>query len=95
MFVSHSFKIDYIMSLMLNQDDVEKGLTHIDSKSSPGYCGILTSIFSANANKLSLLITSLFNLCLESGKISSNRKTALVRPYYKIKGSKHDPDRQI
>ena len=77
---------------MFNQDDVKKGLSQIDSKSSPGYCGIPASIFSATANELSLPITSLFNLCLDSGKIPSDWKIALVRPNYKGKGSKQDPD---
>ena len=77
---------------MFNQNDLKKGLSQIDSKSSPGYCGIPASIFSATANELSLPITSLFNLCLDSGKIPSDWKIALVRPNYKGKGSKQDPD---
>ena len=53
---------------MFNQDDVKKGLSQIDSKSSPGYCGNSASILSATANELSLPITSFFNLCLDSGQ---------------------------
>ena len=76
----------------LNQDDVKKGLSPIDSKRSTGYCGILACIFSATADELSLKITSLFNLCLDFGKITSDWKIALVRPNYNGKGSNQDPD---
>ena len=78
---------------MFNQDYVKKGLSQIDSKSSPGYCGIPANIFSATANDLSPSITSLSNLCLDSGKIPSDWKISLVRPNYKGKGSKQDPDK--
>ena len=50
------------------------------------------SIVTSTANELSIPIISLVNLCLESGKIPSDWKTALVRSHYKGKGSKHDPD---
>ena len=76
----------------INIENVKKSLSQTDSKCSPGYCGIPCIIFSEAADELKAPITNLFNLCLESGKIPSDWKIALVRPLYKGKGCKQDVD---
>ena len=37
-------------------------------------------------------LTRLFNLCLEKSVIPQDWKTAIVRPHYKGKGNRLDPD---
>ena len=50
-----------------------------------GYFDIPASILSATAHELSLTITSLFDLFLDSGLIPCDWKIALIRPNYKVK----------
>ena len=75
-----------------NVTDVSKSLSQIDPKSSPGYCGIPSKVFKAAADELKIPITALFNLCIETNRIPSDWKIALVRPHYKGKGEKQDSE---
>ena len=69
----------------ISDTDVKKSLSQIDPKSSPGYCGIPSKNFRSACDKLTLPMTALFNLCIETNRIQSDWKIALVRPHYKGK----------
>ena len=74
-----------------NATDVTKSLSQIDPKSSRGYCGFPSKVFKAAADKLKFPITALFNLCIETNRIPSDWKIALLRPF-KGKGEKQDSE---
>ena len=73
--------------------DGSKSLSQIVPKSSPGYCDIPSKVFKAATDDLKVPITTfLSNLCIETSRIPSYWKIALVRPHYKGKGEKQDSE---
>lgn len=73
-------------------EEVSKRFSQIDRSSGTGVVDIPAFVFRESSEALKEPITYLFNLCLTEGKLPNDWKITLVRPHYKGKGEKLDPD---
>ena len=76
--------------LPVTNEEVLALLKRLDKLSSPGNCGIPSSILKHCAEELSKPICSLFNLCVRNSEVPNDWKVAIVKPHYKGKGEKDD-----
>ena len=67
-------------------------MSKIDRKAGACISGIPSVIFRECSESLKEPLTFLFNRCLIDSEIPCEWKTAIVRPHYKGKGEKLDPD---
>ena len=66
---------------------VSKLIDKLDNKSGPGASKMPTKVIKRSSSHLSIILTNLFNYCIETKQIPLEWKEAFVTPLYKKKGS--------
>jgi hypothetical protein len=74
----------------ISASTVEKQLATISPSSAAGISGIPTKIIHSSSDSFVIILTKLFNKCVNEASIPSDWKIATVTPLYKKKGSNLD-----
>ena len=72
--------------------EIERGILKLKNSKSPGIDGIKNEYIKLAKSKMTPVYVSLFNLILRSGAIPEQWSIAKIKPIYKNKGDRNDPD---
>ena len=72
--------------------EIERGVLKLKNSKSPGIDGIKNEYIKLAKAKMTPVYVSLFNLILRSGAIPEQWSIAKIKPIYKNKGDRNDPD---
>ena len=83
-------------NVSLNRDftasEIERGILKLKNSKSPGFDGIQNEYIKLAKEKMIPVYVSLFNLILRSAAIPEQWSIAKIKPIYKNKGDRNDPD---
>ena len=89
----HMYMRDHsILDKRLTETEVKDIIRSLKTKKAHGLDLIINEFFKTAPDSLIRIITKLFNLILETGIIPSDWSLGVIKPIYKNKGNKEDPN---
>ena len=81
-----------ILHQNFTEEDIKRAIRHFKNKTSCGIDVILNEYLVSSTSKYIKLYTKLFNVILKCGIIPEEWSIGIIKPLYKGKGSRTDPD---
>ena len=83
---------DLIFNAPISINEVTEAIKKLKNGKAHGVDLILNEFIKSGSDKLHLIFTKLFNIIFESGIIPKDWSLGIIRPIYKNKGSRSDPN---
>ena len=81
-----------ILNDLIIISEVSKAIKNLKPNKSHGFDNIINEFLKHSCDKMSIILMKLFNVVLQTGIVPTDWVIGIIRPIYKNKGSKSDPN---